>query len=156
VELTTKIALGLAGLLLLSGCSPTVNLEPAEAANTEQCANMTVRLPETISGKTRRSVNAQATAAWGEPVGIIVRCGVPMPEPTTLPCFEVAGIDWLRDDRDSPRFIFTTYGLNPATEVIVDSELASGTDALRELARAIGSQSEPVQACIDPSDVFVD
>jgi hypothetical protein len=68
----------------------------------------------------------------------------------------VAGIDWLRDDRDAPRFIFTTYGLNPATEVIVDSELASGTDALRELARAIGSQSEPVQACIDPSDVFVD
>jgi hypothetical protein len=154
VELTTKSALGLAGLLLLSGCAPTVNLEPAEAANTPECANMTVRLPETVAGETRRNVNAQATAAWGEPVGIIVRCGVPMPEPTPLPCVEVAGIDWLRDDRDAPRFIFTTYGLNPATEVIVDSELASGTQALRELAGAIGSQSEPVQRCIDPSDAL--
>lgn len=153
MELTTKIALGLTGLVLLSGCAPTVNLEAAEESNTVECANMTVRLPDTISGHARRSVNAQATAAWGDPVSIIVRCGVPIPEPTPLPCFEVAGIDWLRDDRDAPRFIFTTYGLSPATEVIVDSERASGTDALLELARAVGSQSEPVQRCIDPSDV---
>jgi hypothetical protein len=154
VELTTKIALGLTGLVVLSGCAPTVNLEAAEQANTAECANMTVRLPDMIGGEARRSVNAQATAAWGDPVSIIVRCGVPMPEPTVLPCFEVAGIDWLRDDRDAPRFIFTTYGLNPATEVIVDSERASGTEALLELARAVGSQSEPVQRCIDPSDVL--
>jgi hypothetical protein len=153
VELTTKIALGLAGLVVLSGCAPTVNLEAAEQANTAECANMTVRLPDTIAGEARRSVNAQATAAWGDPVSIIVRCGVPLPEPTVLPCFEVAGVDWLRDDRDAPRFIFTTYGLSPATEVIVDSERASGTEALLELARAVGSQSEPVQRCIDPSDV---
>lgn len=153
MDLTTKIALGLTGLVVLSGCAPTVNLEAAEQANTAECANMTVRLPDTIAGEARRSVNAQATAAWGDPVSIIVRCGVPMPEPTVLPCFEVAGIDWLRDDRDAPRFIFTTYGLNPATEVIVDSERASGTEALLELARAVGSQSEPVQRCIDPSDV---
>jgi hypothetical protein len=153
VDLTTKIALGLTGLVVLSGCAPTVNLEAAEQANTAECANMTVRLPDTIAGEARRSVNAQATAAWGDPVSIIVRCGVPLPEPTVLPCFDVAGIDWLRDDRDAPRFIFTTYGLNPATEVIVDSERASGTEALLELARAVGSQSEPVQRCIDPSDV---
>ena len=153
MDLTTKIALGLTGLVVLSGCAPTVNLEAAEQANTAECANMTVRLPDTIAGEARRSVNAQATAAWGDPVSIIVRCGVPLPEPTVLPCFDVAGIDWLRDDRDAPRFIFTTYGLNPATEVIVDSERASGTEALLELARAVGSQSEPVQRCIDPSDV---
>ena len=153
MDLTTKIALGLTGLVVLSGCAPTVNLEAAEQANTAECANMTVRLPDTIAGEARRSVNAQATAAWGDPVSIIVRCGVPMPEPTVLPCFEVAGIDWLRDDRDAPRFIFTTYGLSPATEVIVDSVRASGTEALLELARAVGSQSEPVQRCIDPSDV---
>lgn len=150
----TKSALGVVSLLVLGGCAPTVNLEAAEDANSVECANMTVRLPETISGETRRSVNAQATAAWGDPVSIIVRCGVPMPEPTLLPCFEVEGIDWIRDDRDAPRFIFTTYGLNPATEVIVDSEVVSGTQALLELARAVGSQSEPVQRCVDPSDVL--
>ena len=153
MDLTTKIALGLTGLVVLSGCAPTVNLEAAEQANTAECANMTVRLPDTIAGEARRSVNAQATAAWGDPVSIIVRCGVPLPEPTVLPCFDVAGIDWLRDDRDAPRFIFTTYGLNPATEVIVDSQRASGTEALLDLARAVGSQSEPVQRCIDPNDV---
>jgi hypothetical protein len=140
-------------LFVLSGCAPTVNLDSAEAANTVECANMTVRLPEIIAGQERRKVNAQATAAWGDPVSVIVRCGVPLPEPTTLPCFEVLGIDWLRDDRDAPRFVFTTYGLDPATEVIVNSELVSGTEALRDLGRAIGSQSAPVQRCIDLADV---
>jgi hypothetical protein len=114
---------------------------------------MTVRLPETVAEQTRRSVNAQATGAWGAPVAVIVRCGLPLPEPSPLPCFTVDGIDWLRDDQDAPRFRFITYGLDPATEVIVDSEVVSGTSALRELSKAVGSQSAPVQACIDPTGV---
>jgi hypothetical protein len=141
------------GLLAVAGCAPTVNLEPAEQANSVECANMTVRLPDVLAGEERRNVNAQATAAWGDPVSIIVRCGVPLPEPTPLPCFEVAGIDWLRDDASAPLFVFTTYGYDPATEVIVDSQRVSGTTVLDELARAVGSQSIPVQACIDSVDV---
>lgn len=145
----------LAGALVVSaGCAPTVNLEPAPEANDPSCANMTVRLPDTLAGEARRSVNAQATGAWGEPVSVIVRCGVPLPEPSPLPCFEVDGIDWLRDDSQAPSFIFTTYGLDPATEVIVDSERVSGTEVLFELSRAVGSQSAPVQACIDIRDVL--
>lgn len=115
---------------------------------------MTVRLPDTVAGVERRSINAQATGAWGSPVAVIVRCGLPLPAPNPLPCFTVDGIDWLRDDTDSPRFRFLTYGLDPATEVIVDSEMVSGTEALRDLSSAIGSQSTPVQACIDPSDIL--
>jgi len=139
---------------LLTACQPTVNLGPAEFANAPECANMTVRLPDTVAEQPRRSVNAQATGAWGVPVAVIVRCGLPMPAPNPLPCFTVDGIDWLRDDQDAPRFRFITYGLNPATEVIVDSEVVSGTSALRDLSRAIGSQSAPVQACIDPAGVL--
>lgn len=150
----TTLATALAAAVIgLSGCAPTVNLEPADSANTPECASMTVRLPDTLAGQDRRSVNAQATAAWGDPVSIIVRCGLPLPAPTTLPCFEIKGIDWLRDDAEAPRFVFTTYGLDPATEVIVDSERVSGTEVLDQLASAVGSQSAPVQACIDVTDV---
>jgi hypothetical protein len=146
------VVLGMVVLFpLLAACQPTVNLGPAEFANSPECANMTVRLPETVAEQPRRSVNAQATGAWGAPVAVIVRCGLALPEPSPLPCVTVDGIDWLRDDTDAPRFRFTTYGLNPATEVIVDSEVVSGTSALRDLSKAVGSQSAPVQACIDPA-----
>jgi hypothetical protein len=115
---------------------------------------MMVRLPETLADQERRSVNSQATAAWGDPVSVIVRCGLDLPPPNPLPCFDIDGIDWLRDDSEAPSFVFTTYGLDPATEVIVDSEVVSGTAVLRELSRAVGSQSAPVQQCIDVSDAL--
>lgn len=135
---------------ILTGCAPTVALEPAEGANSPNCANMIVRLPDTLQDLPRRSVNAQSTAAWGEPVAVIVRCGLPTPPPTTLPCASVEGIDWLLDDSSAPRFVFTSYGLDPATEVIVDSEVVSGTAVLRDLSRAVGSQSTPIAQCLDP------
>lgn len=148
-----QVALFLAGAGILAGCSPTVALEPAINANSVECANMMVRLPDTVAELPRRGVNAQSTAAWGEPVAVIVRCGLPTPPPSTLPCATVEGIDWLRDDADAPRFVFTTYGLDPATEVIVDSEVVSGTAVLRDLSRAIGSQSAPIAQCLDPASV---
>ena len=64
------------------------------------------------------------------------------------------GIDWLRDDADAPSFIFTTYGLDPTTEVIVDSEVVSGSEVLRDIARAVGSQSTPIAQCLDPASVL--
>lgn len=140
--------------MVLAGCSPTVSLEPAEFANSPECANMSVRLPETIAELPKRTVNAQATGAWGSPVAVIVRCGLPLPDPSPLPCYTLEGIDWLRDDADAPRFRFLTYGLDPATEVIVDSTVISGTTVLRELTEAVGSQSMPVQSCLDPADVL--
>lgn len=142
------------GASILAGCAPTVALEPAVNANTPECANMMVRLPDTVAELPRRSVTAQSTAAWGEPVAVIIRCGLPTPPPSPLPCATVEGIDWLRDDADAPRFVFTTYGLDPATEVIVDSEVVSGTAVLRDVARAVGSQSTPIAQCLDPATVL--
>ena len=115
---------------------------------------MMVRLPDTVAELPRRNVNAQSTAAWGEPVAVIVRCGLPTPPPSTLPCATVEGIDWLRDDSDAPTFVFTTYGLDPATEVIVDAEVVSGTAVLRAIARAVGSQSAPMAQCLDPASAL--
>jgi len=136
----------------LAGCASTVSLEPAPLSNTPECANMIVRLPETLDGLDKRTVNAQATAAYGDPVAVIVRCGLPLPAPSALPCVNVDGVDWLREDAHDPTFRFLTYGLDPATEVIVDSTVASGAAALRQLAPAVGSQSAPVQACVGPVD----
>jgi hypothetical protein len=146
--------LGVALVAPLAACQPTVRLEPAEAANTVACANMMVRLPDTIDGLERRRVDAQSTAAWGSPTAALLRCGVPRPGPSALPCVTVDGVDWIIDERDAPRFVFTTYGLDPATEVIVDSELASGTAVVRAVARAVAAQSEPVAACLDATDVL--
>lgn len=138
----------------LSACAPTVRLQPAPEANAVECANMTVRLPDTVGALERRSVDAQSTAAYGDPTAVIVRCGMPRPGPSTLPCVTVDGVDWLIDDRDRPRFVFISYGLDPATEVIVDSDRVSGTQALQALSGAVASQSPPVGACLGAEDVF--
>lgn len=138
----------------LSACAPTVRLQPAPEANAVECANMTVRLPDTVGALERRSVDAQSTAAYGDPTAVIVRCGMPRPGPSTLPCVTVDGVDWLIDDRDRPRFVFISYGLDPATEVIVDSDRVSGTQALQALSGAVSSQSPPVGACLGAEDVF--
>lgn len=143
-----------ASVATLAACQPTVRLEAAERANTVECANMMVRLPDTIDDVERRRVDAQSTAAWGSPTAALLRCGVPRPEPSPLPCVTVDGVDWIIDERDAPRFIFTTYGLDPATEVIVDSDLTSGTAVLRAISGAVAAQSEPVAACLDALDVL--
>jgi hypothetical protein len=113
-----------------------------------------VRLPDTVDELERRRVDAQSTAAWGVPTAVLLRCGVPRPGPSTLPCVTVDGVDWLIDDSDSPRFVFTTFGLDPATEVIVDSELGSGASTLRAVSGAVAAQSEPVARCLDATDIF--
>ena len=146
--------IAVAAIAPLTACQQTVRLEPADMANTVACANMMVRLPDTVDDLDRRQVDAQSTAAWGTPTAVLLRCGVPRPGPSTLPCVTVDGVDWLIDEQDSSRFVFTTFGLDPATEVIVDSTLASGTSALRALSGAVSAQSAPVAQCLDATDVF--
>jgi len=147
-------SLGLLAVALLTACSPVVRLEAAPEANNPNCANMIVRLPDSIEGFDRRNVNSQSTAAWGDPVVIIARCGLPRPAPSTLPCVTVDGVDWLVDESDRPTFRLLSYGLEPATEVIVDSSAVSGTAALQALAGPVASQSAPVAQCINATDVF--
>jgi hypothetical protein len=137
----------------LSGCAGTVNVEPAPAATAYACAEISVRLPSTLAELDRRSTNAQATAAWGDPAAVIYRCGVPAPGPSELPCFTVDDIDWLLDESDAPRYVFTTYGRDPAVEVIVDNDAVRGPDALRAISAAV-AVTEPVRRCLSATDVF--
>jgi hypothetical protein len=126
-------------IIFLTGCAPLVSLEAAEDANNPACAEVSVRVPDEINPHERRYTNAQATAAWGEPTAIIYRCGLPPVEVSTLPCVTAGGVDWLVDESQAPSFRFISYGRSPATEVIVDSEQASGITALEELAPAVST-----------------
>lgn len=148
-----SVALIASAPLALAACAGTVNLEPAPESNAYACAEISVRLPDEIAGLDRRTTNAQATAAWGDPAAVIYRCGLPAPGPSELPCFTVDGVDWLLDESDAPRYVFTTYGREPATEVIVDNDVVRGPDALRPISAAVTS-TEPTSQCLAATDVF--
>ena len=125
-------------LLVLTGCAPVVPLEPAEQANDAECAEIIVRLPDELAGLAERRVNAQSTAAWGEPAAVILRCGLEPVEVSPLVCVTASDIDWLVDDSQAPSYRFITYARSPATEVIVDSNVVAGVTVLDELAASIG------------------
>lgn len=140
-----------AGAALLTGCAATVALEPAENSNDPQCAEMVVRLPEEIPAMpsfTQRFTNAQGTAAWGDPVAVIFRCGIEPVSISSLPCVTVADIDWLVDDSSAPSFRFVSFGRDPAAELIVDSQVASGVTALESIARAVAAAESSARCTI--------
>lgn len=130
----------------LTGCSSTVSLEPAAQANSYSCAEISVRLPDKLGSLSKRYTDAQSTAAWGTPAAVIVRCGLPAVQVSTLRCLTVDGVDWLIDESRAPKYTFTTYGRTPATEVIIDSRKASGDVALTGLAAAV-SAVKATKAC---------
>jgi len=159
-------ALASFALLVLSGCTPAVPMSPAPDAANPECAEVIVRLPDVLDdpaqqGTTgdpagvwlKRETNAQGTGAWGNPAAVLLRCGVPVPGPSTLLCVTLDGVDWLRDDSQAPNYIFTTYGRDPAVEVVVDGNRASGTNALVALRLAV-SAIPATGACTNPDDVL--
>ena len=125
-------------LLALTACTPAVPLTPAEDATNPECAEVIVRLPDAIDDFAKRETDAQATGAWGNPAAILLRCGVAVPGPSPLLCVTLQGVDWLRD---------------PAVEVVVDGDRASGTNALVALSNSVGS-IPATRACTNPDDVL--
>jgi hypothetical protein len=144
---------------LLSGCAATVSMTPAAGDSTNpKCASVVVLLPNSVSTLGQRITDAQGTGAWGTPADILLRCGVPVPDPTSsLPCVTVDGIDWLRNDKDAPVYIFTTYGRDPAVAVTVNSKdvKADGNQALNDLAVAVAAIPAK-HRCVAPEEVIQD
>ena len=136
-------------LLTLGGCATTVNLEPAANSNDPGCAEVMVRLPSQLGGLQERYTNAQATAAWGDPAAVLLRCGLEPVEVSTLPCVSAAGIDWLVDDSLAPGYRFISYARFPAIEVVVDSNNASGITSLESIAGAV-AMLPATKACLAP------
>ncbi len=123
--------------VFLAGCSPAVDVTAAQDAANPACAPMMVALPDTIGEAKRRQTNSQATAAWGDPSLVILRCGVNVPGPTTDRCVTVNGIDWVIKEGD-PVWTLTTYGREPATEILMDPDKISSATVLADLATAAG------------------
>ncbi|MBK0420314.1 DUF3515 family protein [Leucobacter sp. CSA1] len=108
-------------------------MEAAPNANDPACADVTVRLPQTVAELGKRSTNAQATGAWGDPSAVELRCGIEPSGPTTDDCVNVNGVDWIIDRSQAPLFRFEAYGRSPGLEVFVDSERVSGTAVVLDL-----------------------
>ena len=123
--------------LLLAGCTQAVSLEAAEDANNPACAEVMVRLPAALGEHEIRYTNAQATAAWGNPAAVLLRCGLEPVEVSALPCVTAGSTDWLVDESQAPNFRFISYATTPAVEVVVNSEQASGVTTLEGLSQAL-------------------
>ncbi len=136
----------------LTGCSPIVALTPAPDANNPACADVIVRLPDDVGGLARRQTDAQATGAWGDPDEVVLTCGVPVPRASELPCID-KGVFWLRDDSREGFWVFTTFGRDPAVDVVVDRDIASGPGiVLEELENAVSFTPQNGLRCTDTDD----
>ncbi|MET1042904.1 MAG: DUF3515 family protein [Microbacteriaceae bacterium] len=131
----------------LAGCAPAVVMETGPDAASTACAEVSVRLPDTVAGLPSRETDAQATGAWGDPAGVFLTCGVPVPGPSEATCIEVAGVDWLRDASNELLTVFTTYGRDPAISVGIDAVNVSGGPALEDLSSAV-SVIEQTSRCL--------
>ena len=131
----------LAGVATLTGCTPMVSMNPSPAATDPACAAIVVRLPQALGTAQKRETDAQGTAAWGDPPAVTLTCGVTPPGPTTDVCITVGGVDWIERDqltRTTPRYVLTTFGRTPATQVVIEAKGAvSSNDALSGISDAV-------------------
>jgi hypothetical protein len=123
----------------LGGCARVVPLEPAGDATHNGCAQVIVRLPDTVDGLPQQQTNAQATGAWGDPSVVLLRCGVEVLGPTTLRCVSISNVDWIIDETNPDYVTAVTYGRDPSTEVVIDKQYAGASIILADLALAVES-----------------
>lgn len=145
------LAIVMAALGGLTACAADVPMEAAPQANDPACADVIVRLPDTVAGLERRTTNAQATGAWGDPANVLLYCGITPSGPTTDECVNVNGVDWIIDPANAPLYRFEAYGRNPGLQVVVDSESVSGIDAITALSSAAALLPQERQ-CLAVSD----
>ncbi|MGP0224249.1 MULTISPECIES: DUF3515 family protein [unclassified Paenarthrobacter] len=150
------LSLGAASALALSACAPAVDVPAAADAANPACAPMMVALPDSIGDATLRKTNSQATAAWGDPSQVILRCGVNVPGPTTDRCVSVNDVDWVIKE-GNPVWTLTTFGREPATEILIDpakleSANISSATVLTELANAAG-KIKATKGCVGQEEL---
>ncbi len=116
-----RAALAAATLVLLAGCGGPIEVTAAPNAADPACA---LAWPEKVASQSQVAISptSSAAAAWGDPA-IIARCGFAALSPTTLDCIQVDGIDWVVEPLDDG-VAFTTYGRDPALEVLVPKAYA--------------------------------
>ena len=151
-HIVAPVLLAAALATALAGCSPIVALKPAPHANDTACADVIVRLPQTVENLQRRETNAQATGAWGDPARVLLRCGVTVPAVSDLPCVSVDGQDWLRDDTNAPSYVFTSYGRTPAIAIVVDQTKLTPGLVLSDLSSVVAFTAPNGRECLSVED----
>ncbi|GAB2736290.1 DUF3515 family protein [Sinomonas soli] len=176
------VPVALLGLVAaLAGCSAPVSVQPAADAADPACAPLMLALPDTIGDAKLRTTTSQATAAWGDPAAVVLRCGVPSPGPTTDRCVSVNGVDWvIRQDSaasagtpspaasagapspaasgsapgpgDGGTYTLTTFGRQPATELLLDTARASSATVLASLSPAV-AKIPATRHCVGQEDL---
>jgi hypothetical protein len=122
------------------------------------CAEVSVRLPDTVDGQSRIWTDAQATGAWGnDGSAILLRCGVTPPGPTEAKCITLGGVDWIVDETQAPKYLVTTYGREPAVEVFIDNETVSPNEVLTQLGeRVVQNATTSDSACTNTETLLDD
>lgn len=149
-RLSVAVAAAVTGLAL-GGCSPAVDVAPAADAANPACAPMMVALPDAIGDARLRKTNSQATAAWGDPSLVVLRCGVNVPGPTTDRCVSVNSVDWVIKE-GNPVWTLTTYGREPATEILMDPNKISSATVLADLSGA-AAKIKAGRKCVGQADL---
>jgi len=109
---------------VLSACTSTVEVTVPGAGTGTECAAVGELWPVEVSGMPRRDTDpaSPAVAAWGDPA-VVARCGVAAAAPTEVDCLEVDGVGWIPEEL-SDGIRFTSFGTEPAVEVLVPSAYA--------------------------------
>jgi hypothetical protein len=150
-HLLRLLAAGTASAAALTGCAPVVDVTPATDSANAACAPMMVALPDTIGEAKLRKTNSQGTAAWGDPSAVILRCGVNVPGPTTDRCVSVNDVDWVIKEGD-PVWTLTTFGREPATEILLDPDKISSATVLADLS-ASASKIKSTRGCVGQEEL---
>jgi hypothetical protein len=93
----------------------------------------------------RTGSRAADARAWGDPA-VIATCGWPALAPTTQECLDVDGVYWVVE-RLSDGVRFTTFGRDPAIEVLVPHAYAPEPLLLPAFAPAVRALPENGRAC---------
>jgi hypothetical protein len=137
-----------------------VPVPAAPYAADPRCAEIVLALPDELEGLPRLRTTSQATVAWGDPAApVVLRCGVEPPAPTTDACVTAddgagTAVDWVtRTGPEQPdggaEWTFTTYGREPAVEVVVPAAVTAGrsTSFVLDLGPAV-SRVDQVRRCL--------
>ncbi|TLP98887.1 DUF3515 family protein [Nesterenkonia salmonea] len=138
-----------AALLGLTGCASTSSVEPAPEAHHPDCAEVMLTLPEQVGEYEQRRTTSQATAAWGDPAAVVLRCGVEPIGPTEHPCVSPAGVDWVWIEHEDHSQLIS-FGREPSVELLLDQDYISESSMMDVQAALSGpvQEIEQVRECL--------
>ena len=145
VLLAVLVAASVVGATRLLGQGP-VEVTPAPSAADPACSTIARRLPVSVAGQARRETSSAspAVAAWGDPA-IVYLCGVVQPGPSPS-CQDVNGVDWVYLQLGDGT-VFTTYGRDPAVQVLVPRAYAPEPLRLPDFSAAVSIVPQGTRRC---------